>query len=423
MDVASDQRRTRSGDEGPYAVAVFARLFAWLRRHPRLVDLLWALPVVGASGATAAVYIDGVPPHHRTHWYLYAAIVVGMCAPLVWRRGRPRAVFAIVAVVAFGQWLAHIGLGPVDIAVLVAMYTVAATCVLRWAVAAGLVAEFGAVLEVQQLPGPVPADGRWTELIPFTVLIWAVWLSGLYLSTRRKYLHSLEERAERLERERDAQAQVAAAAERARIAREMHDVIAHSVSVMVVQADGAAYMVDLDPERARRAMQTIGEIGRQALAEMRRMLGVLREEGGGGSYAPQPGVEQLTELVAQIRSAGLPVDLTIEGVPAELPAALQLAIYRIVQEALTNTRKHGGPLATAQVRLRYGDTAVEIRIRDDGRGAEAVTDGRGHGLVGMTERAALYGGSVRSGPRPEGGYEVLARLPVPDRRTAGTHVA
>ncbi len=407
----------------PYAVAVFARLFAWLRRHPRLVDLLWALPVVAFSGATAAIYIDGTPPHHRTSWYLYAALVAGLCGPLVWRRARPRAVFAIVANIAFVQWLEGVELFPADIAVLVAMYTVAATCILRWAVAAALVAEFGAVLAILHQPGPRSATGRWSGLIPFTILIWAVWLCGLYLSTRRKYMHSLEERAQRLERERDAQAQVAAAAERARIAREMHDVIAHSVSVMVVQADGAAYMVDLDPERARRAMETIGETGRQALTEMRRMLGVLRERDGTGPYAPQPGIEQLTELVAQIRSAGLPVDLTIEGVPEELPAAQQLAIYRIVQEALTNTRKHAGPRATAQVRLHYAEDAVEIRIRDDGRGTAAPSDGRGHGLVGMTERAALYGGWVRTGPCPGGGYEVLARLPVPDRRTAGTHVA
>ena len=400
---------------------MFARLFAWLRRHPRLVDLLWALPIVALSGATAPAFVDGPSP--RMAWYVYGVLVIGLCVPLVWRRGRPRAVFAIVAIVAFLQWLAGLDIVPADITVLVAMYTVAASCTLRWAAAAALVAEFGAVLAVLRLPRPGATGPWWNRLAPFTILIVAVWLCGLYLSTRRKYMHGLEERAERLERERDAQAQVAAAAERARIAREMHDVIAHSVSVMVVQADGAAYMVDLDPERARRAMETIGETGRQALTEMRRMLGVLRERDGTGPYAPQPGIEQLTELVAQIRSAGLPVDLTIEGVPEELPAAQQLAIYRIVQEALTNTRKHAGPRATAQVRLHYAEDAVEIRIRDDGRGTAAPSDGRGHGLVGMTERAALYGGWVRTGPCPGGGYEVLARLPVPDRRTAGTHVA
>jgi signal transduction histidine kinase len=279
-------------------------------------------------------------------------------------------------------------------------------------VAAGLVAEFGAVLAVWRFWVQRHAPETWATLIPYTVLIGAIWLWGRYISTRRAYLRSLEERAARLESERDAQVQIAAAAERARIAREMHDVIAHSISVMVVQADGAAYTVATDPGRARRAMEAIGATGREALTEMRRMLGVLRDGDDAGAYAPQPGVEQLTELVERIRSAGLPVELTVAGVPAELPAALQLTIYRIVQEALTNTRKHAGPAARSSVALHYGDDAVEVRVRDDGRGAAAGDDGRGHGLLGMRERVALYGGSIRVGPLPGGGFEVLVRLPV-----------
>jgi signal transduction histidine kinase len=300
---------------------------------------------------------------------------------------------------------------------MIAMYTIAAQCAFRWALAALVVVEFGMVGAVGRLMAqPVPQDS-WRALISYAVTIGAIWLCGLYISTRRKYTLSLEERAERLERERDAQAEVAAAAERARIARELHDVIAHSISVMVVQADGAAYTVGSDAARARRAMEAIGGTGRQALMEMRRMLGVLRESDGAATLAPQPGVEQLSDLVEQIRAAGLPVELAVDGDRLSLPVGQELAIYRIVQEALTNVMKHAGPVATARVALHYGDRAVEVRIRDDGRGA-TFTDGRGHGLVGMRERAAVYGGDVSAEPVPGGGFEVVAWLPVKEEVNA-----
>jgi signal transduction histidine kinase len=403
---------------------VFVRLFRWLRRHPRLVDLLWALPVTGTSLSVLETFTN---PHiagqRRISWYVYLALVAAMCVPMIWRRRWPRAVFAFIACAAFVQWALDLQVAPVDLNLFAMLYLIAAEYAFVWSIAVAAVVELGAVLAVWRWWVDQNAGDKWSTLIPFTIFIGAIWVWGLYVSTRRKYTAELEERAKRLERERDAHMQVAAAGERARIAREMHDVIAHSVSVMVVQADGASYMVDIDPARARRAMETIGATGRQALTEMRRMLGVLREGDDVGPYAPQPGVEQLTELVGQIRTAGLPVDLTVEGVPSELPTALQLAIYRIVQEALTNTRKHAGPAATAEVNLYYGDDAVEIRIRDDGRGAAASSDGRGHGLVGMSERAALYGGSVRTGPRTGGGYEVFAHLPVTEPRRAETSAA
>ncbi|GAA4620667.1 sensor histidine kinase [Actinoallomurus vinaceus] len=396
---------------------MFVRLFRWLRRHPRLVDLLWALPILGTSLSVIGTYTHPNIMYQRpVAWYAYLAIVSAMCVPMIWRRRWPRAVFAFISCVAFVQWAFNAQVGPADLNLFVMLYTVAAECAFLWSIAAAAIVELGAVLAVWRWWVDQDAGQKWSTLIPFTIFAGAMWVWGLYVSTRRKYTAELEERAKRLERERDAHMQVAAAGERARIAREMHDVIAHSVSVMVVQADGASYMVDIDPARARRAMETIGATGRQALTEMRRMLGVLREGDDAGPYAPQPGIEQLTELVGQIRTAGLPVDLTVEGVPSELPTALQLTVYRIVQEALTNTRKHAGPAATAEVNLYYGDDAVEIRIRDDGRGAAAPDDGRGHGLVGMSERAALYGGSVRTGPRPGGGYEVSARLPVTEPR-------
>jgi signal transduction histidine kinase len=392
---------------------MFARLFAWLRRHQRLVDFVLMLPIGLASLAARARYVEmtahGYP--REVHFLIHVALAVLMCVPLIWRRRWPRGVFAFLAVVAFVQWIADINVAASDFTLMVAMYTIAAQCAFRWALAALAVAEFGAALSVYRLAQTSDPEIQWKSLVPFGISIGAIWVCGLYISTRRKYTLSLEERARRLERERDAQAEVAAAAERARIARELHDVIAHSISVMVIQADGAAYTVDSDAARAKRAMEAIGATGRQALMEMRRMLGVLRENDGVATLAPQPGVDQLNELVEQIRTAGLPVEFGVDGEPVSLPAGQELAIYRIVQEALTNVMKHAGPAASARVGVHYGDRAIEVRIRDDGRGA-TFTDGRGHGLVGMRERAAVYGGDVSAEPVPGGGFEVIARLPV-----------
>jgi signal transduction histidine kinase len=391
---------------------MIARLFAWLRRHQQLVDLFLMLPFAISSVLARSRYVEmtpgGIPrevplPAHYT-------LAVVMCLPLIWRRRWPRSVFLILTVAAFVQWLAGIDIAASDFTLMVAMYTIAAQCAFRWSLAALVVAELGmtmAIFRLAQLPRP---QDTWKSLIPASIMIGAIWLCGLYISTRRKYTLSLEERARRLERERDAQAEVAAAAERARIARELHDVIAHSISVMVVQADGASFMVDSDAARARRAMEAIGTTGRQALMEMRRMLGVLREDGE-ATLAPQPGVDQLTELVQQIRSAGLPIELTVAGAPGSLATGLELTIYRIVQEALTNVLKHAGPTANARVELDYGEHLIEVQVHDDGRGTTR-SDGRGHGLVGMRERAAVYGGDVLAEPAPGGGFRVIARLPV-----------
>jgi signal transduction histidine kinase len=406
-----DLRLTRVARTANTLGTMLPRLFAWLRRHPRLVDLLWMLPLGAISLVVPAQWV-GTPPLREIPIPARVALAVVMCVPLVWRRRWPRAVYAVICLTAFVQWLAGVNISAFDFAVLVAMYTIAAQCVVRWALAALLVAEAGMAMAMWRLSEQPSAGADMKSMIPLSMMIGAIWLCGLYISTRRKYTSSLEERARRLERERDAQAEVAAAAERARIAREMHDVIAHSISVMVIQADGASYAVDTDTERAKRAMRAIGDTGRQALMEMRRMLGVLREDTDGtATLAPQPGVGELPDLVQQIRTAGLPVGYEVSGAPFALPAGLALVAYRIVQEALTNVMKHAGPAATAQVVLHYGDQSVEVRVRDDGRGA-TITDGRGHGLVGMRERAAVYGGQVSAAPVPGGGFEVLARLPV-----------
>jgi signal transduction histidine kinase len=397
---------------------MFARVFAWLRRHQTIVDLMLMLPLTVLALAVRPkhipTYVGGMS--HEISLPIHLSLALGMCVPLIWRRRWPRAIFAVIALTAFVQWVAEIGTSVNDIAALVAMYTIAAQCAFRWALAAGLVAELGLIMSIYQFAKTGKASEEWHNLLPQSIFVWAIWLCGLYISTRRKYTLSLEERAMRLERERDTQVEVAAAAERARIAREMHDVIAHSISVMVIQADGASFTVETDAARAKRAMQAIGTTGRQALMEMRRMLGVLREGDGQAVLAPQPGVDQLSELIGQIRGTGLPVELAVSGAEVPLPGGMELAVYRIVQEALTNVMKHAGPSARARVELHYGDQAIEVRVRDDGRGA-TFSDGRGHGLLSMRERVAVYGGHVSAEPVPGGGFEVIARLQVKEEVT------
>ena len=232
---------------------MFPRLFAWLRRHPRFVDLLWMLPLGAVSMAVRPRWVevtgDGVP--HDIPVAAHYTLAVAMCVPLVWRRRWPRAVFAVVSLAAFAQWLAGINISIADTAVLVAMYAVAAQCVLRWSLAALLVAEGGMLLAVGRLALQESPQEDWKSAIPIAIVIGAIWLSGLYVNTRRKYTLSLEERALRLERERDAQAEVAAAAERARIAREMHDVLAHRISQVSMHAGALAFRTDLDADEMR----------------------------------------------------------------------------------------------------------------------------------------------------------------------------
>ncbi|MEV5828786.1 histidine kinase [Spirillospora sp. NPDC052242] len=387
------------------------RMWEWLRGKTPLVDAFLALPVVvmALPGFLSGSY--GVP------FVQYIVVTAGLLAPMVLRRTYPRTVFAVVAVVSGVQCIANIVPLPANIAVLMGLYTVTAGFPLRWGVAAALVVEAGAVMATYRYPGGA-ADTRYT-FVMLTVVTAGVWLLGLHMRTRRAYLRSLEERAERLERERDAEVRMAMAAERASIARELHDVVAHNVSVIVVQADGASYAIEHDVGRARQALEAISTTGRYALGEMRRLLGVLREDDDAGAYAPQPGVAELDDLVGQVRASGLPVTFEVEGTPPELSQGRQLTVFRIVQEALTNTLKHGGPRASASVRLRYGGDAVEVRVEDDGRGAAASGgDGRGHGLVGMRERAAVYGGTVRAEPRAGGGFGVLARIPTGEDEAA-----
>jgi signal transduction histidine kinase len=220
----------------------------------------------------------------------------------------------------------------------------------------------------------------------------------------------LRERARQLERQREEKARTAVAEERGRIARELHDVVAHSVSVMVVQAQAGQRLL-ADPDLAGGAFRAIEASGREALVELRRLLGILRTGAEQPAIGPQPGLGSLGVLLEQVREAGLPVELRVEGEQVQLPPGVDLAAYRIVQEALTNTLKHAGS-ARAEIIVRYGPSAVELEVLDDGRGAPAATNGSGHGLIGMRERVALYGGRLEAEPRKAGGFAVRARLPL-----------
>jgi signal transduction histidine kinase len=254
-------------------------------------------------------------------------------------------------------------------------------------------------------------DANAWGIVSTSIIAGLIFLAGAGIRARREQVESLEERVGRAEREREESARRAADEERARIARELHDVVAHSMSVMVVQAGGVRSLLEPHQERQREALLAIERTGREALTEMRRMLGVLRRsDEGQAALVPQPGLDHLHRLVGQVREAGLPVELHVEGVAAALPPGIDLSAYRVVQEGLTNALKHAGP-ARAEVTIRYDETAIQIEVTDDGTATPNGSD-PGHGLVGMRERVALYGGTMEAGPRTEGGYALRVTLPI-----------
>ena len=383
-------RTASAGDDR--ARAVIERLQRFGRDHPTLTD----------TAIAAGVALIGVPSlRHHQQWGI--ALTVALCLPLVLRRRYPRAVFAAITLVLLVQWLIDVQLGA-DLALLVSLYTVAAVSSRRWTAAAVGVAEVGAVL----------ATLRWGDpVLPFFVglsaLVIASALLGISVQNRRALLASLQERAARLELERDQQGRVAAAAERARIAREMHDIVAHNLAVVIALADGAVFAARESPEQATAAMEKVSRTGREALAEMRLLLGVLNDESAAHGCR-SPASRSSKQLVAQVRTTGVPVELEVEGDPAGLPAGVQLATYRIVQEALTNTLKHAGPDAAADVRVLCVNGSVDVDVHDDGSGGPA---GLGRAWPGgMRQRAAVFGGTVDAGPAPGGGWQVKARLMV-----------
>ena len=253
-------------------------------------------------------------------------------------------------------------------------------------------------------------DAAWGDFFWPSVIFTLLWGASRALTVRGHRLSDAEARAHELAAERDVEAQRAVAEERQRIARELHDVIAHSVSVMTVQAGAVRRLLKPEQEKERQALETVEATGRDALTEMRRLVGLLREQGAMPEFSPQPGLGSIDSLLDTVRSAGLPVELAVDGAPRELPPGVDLAAYRVVQEALTNALKYGGT-AHAWVALHWRDEELELEVANDGRG-DGDGSGGGHGLAGMRERVAIYGGDLESGPRDGGGYVVRARLPV-----------
>ena len=373
---------------------------AWARRHPALADLTIPLAVAAATVAPKAGHPD------TPLWLLGAA---GCLIPLAWRRSNPVIVFGVVIAAATAITVADIPplVLTATAALLIGLYTVAAHTPLRHALlAAGAFEAWGVPTLVRWSPPAAALPG----IVLLTGTAAAAVMTGVNLQTRRAYLAALEDRAARLEKERDQQAQLAVATERTRVAREVHDIVAHSLSVMVALADGAAAAAPSSPVRAGQAMGQVAVTGRQAIGEMRRLVDTLRIDETGADHHPAPGIGQLDDLLTQVRSAGLPARLVVEGRPHVLTQGAQLAVYRIVQESLTNIRKHARAATGATVRLQYTSEGIEVDITDDGQPAGSRESAVGHGITGMRERAAAYDGTVQAGPRPGGGWRVRARL-------------
>ena len=409
---------TGQTEQADRAWRLWERLRDFDRRYAAFVDIGLALFLfVLCSGW---IFTD-----HAGHPDLL--VVAALTFPLIFRRRAPEAVFAIIAMVAFIQWLMS-GPALADVSLLVAMYTVAIESDWIFVVAAAAVLEAGVIM----------ATVRWTvtsndlkTFVFLTGLAMASLLAGVVVRALRSQLDWLGERAARLEVERDQQASLAAAAERARIAREMHDVVSHNIQVMVTLADAAAASRVSDPDRAADAMREVSSTGRQALTDMRRMLGVLRDEPAApvpssDALAPQPGIGDLDALVERVRGTGLAVSIERAGRPFQVSGAAGLTVYRIVQEALTNALKHAEEPAMVEVCLDFEDPDISVRVRDDGRGRTGTSapgangnghrasqvngSGGGHGVAGMAERAAAFGGRLSAGPAPSGGWEVLTTL-------------
>jgi signal transduction histidine kinase len=345
--------------------------------------------------------------------------VLATCTPIAARRRAPLAALVVSTAAIFVHLLASWPEGMLPFAVLFLTYTLGAWCALRQAIGGlATVLVTIAVLTVADAP-KFDTAGAFGILGQFS----AAWAVGVAMHSRRAAADARVRQAdERAEAERQSAARVLAE-ERLRIAQELHDVVAHSMSVIAVQAGVGAHVIDDRPEQARVALETISATSRRALTEMRRLLGVLRDDDGARSYAPAPGLADLPRLVDEVRAAAVPVTLRVEGEPAELPGGVDLSAYRVVQEALTNVIKHAGATTRVDVCVRHEPGAVTVDVVDDGRGlaarfelapGERRLDGTGQGLVGMRERVELWGGELFVGAAPGGGYRVHARLPYGD---------
>jgi signal transduction histidine kinase len=366
-----------------------------------------ALLCVGEAELLGGSTYQGVPVWPGSEAVNALIVIPALTLPLAFRRTRPLAAFlAVMATIALASLLLGGGEAvTLFIVMVVAVYSGAANAGRPALVA--VVAAGAATLHVVRDP---QVDGVGDVLFGFGLFAVA-WVFGLAVSRRQHRIVSLERTTVALEAGREEHARAAVAQERGRIARELHDVVAHAVSVIVVQSQAGQRTLGQDEDKTRGALEAIEGTARQALDEMRRLLVMLRDvDDASGTTAPQPGLGQLDVLAGQFREAGLPVTVTVEGQVVALAAGLDLSAYRVIQEGLTNALKHGGG-APASVRLRYGARHLEVDVTDAGDG-RSQGEGSGHGLVGMRERVSLYGGELESGPRPDGGWRLHARLPL-----------
>lgn len=384
-----------------------------LREHPALVDAVTATAFVAVaivSTSSTSALREGTPLTEDARGWLLLLVAT---VPYYWRRKSPVAVFVVSSLAVMVLSGLEYQEGATPLIALFGAYTVGARCPSR-------VVEFSyayTVLGLTTLYLSRTSHFDVANLVSYTALFAAALLFGWSLQSRASRLRALEERAEAVEREHEEEARRAVSEERLRIAQELHDVVAHSMGVIAVQAGAGLHVIDRDPGEAKRSLEAISGTSRATLTEIRRLLGVLRDEDGAATYAPAPGAEDLEALVREVAAAGVPTSLTVTGPRETLPTGVGLTTYRIVQEALTNVLRHGGPRATATVVVTVRPGAVEVAVDDDGRGVAsgAGEDGdgptSGHGLLGMRERVAVYGGTLEAGPRPSGGFRVRAVLP------------
>ena len=384
-----------------------------MKSFPRLARRYWfdalILAGVGIGVSGAVLGRDRTDGPEGPLWFDVLAILV-IVLPLLARRrfpfGAPVAMGVAAALTSFVDQTVVPYDGVTFLVGCAALFLVGLLRDRSQAVAGLAVAE--GILAVVVHNDPRSSVGNF---IVGSIIFTIVWTIAFGVGRKSVEADEAKERAARAEREREERARSAVSEERARIARELHDVVGHSVSVMTVQASAVRRLLRPEQQREREALLIVERTGREALAEMRRMVGVLRRPEEGPALAPQPTLEHLDKLVEHAREAGLPVELRVEGEPLPLPAGLDLTAYRLVQEGLTNALKHARA-HRAQVLVRYSDGDIEVTVSDDGQGAGSDGGGGGHGLVGMRERVAVYGGELEAGPRPEGGYRLRARLPV-----------
>ncbi|MEE1649627.1 sensor histidine kinase [Brachybacterium sp. J144] len=388
--------------------------FRWILENPGTVDL------VSFGGATLTMLVLGLGTGNLGWWVVFSVpmvlagavcrirpllgvLVIGSLALLHVLVGMPVVLgdamtfYALFCAVAYGTSTVHV------VGVVAGMLGVLVQST-AWAVLA-LLDQYGGIAQA--------ATTFVVLVVVGTITIVAIWALANLQRARVRQLALTRERAEQAVREREQRTALAVADERARIAREMHDVVAHSLSVIIAQADGGRFVAAQKPERAVEVLATIGETGRSALADMRSLLGVLRQEDE-TSFGPQPGPAQLSDLMERVRGAGLEVDLEIHGSLEDLPHAVGVSVFRLVQESLTNVLKHAGPGATAAVRLERTAEHLTLEVLDDGRGTDPDSDGLGHGLTGMRERMAALGGTLQAGPLPSRGFRVQASVPLAD---------